>query len=80
MAKGRPRTATKRKTNKKLAELGSTCEWWDGGCSECSLPWSHGKEGGCNGNPFSCRKHYYKYLASTENPKQTIIEEFERRH
>lgn len=88
MAKERKaRTATHRKTNKWLknvlsgrsAEGTPFCEWWDGGYPECSLPWSHDKENGCKGNPFICRKMYYKYLASSKKPSQEIIDWFVRR-
>lgn len=80
MGKGKPRTAIHRKVNKKLAKLGTECEWWDGGCPECILPWSHSKGNGCNGNPFVCEKLYNKYLASVNKEIGTIVEEFVRRN
>ncbi len=76
MGKNKPRTAVDRKVNKLLSKFGNTCEWWDDGCPECMLPWSHN---GCNGNPFDCKKLYHKYLASTDKPSANIIEEFNRR-
>ena len=76
MGKNKPRTAVNRKVNKLLAECPNECEWWDGGYPECMLPWSHK---GCNGNPFVCRKFYYKYLASVDKPLQDIIDEFNSR-
>lgn len=79
MGKNKSRTAVNRKVNKSLSEIGNKCEWWDNGYPECMLPWSHDKENGCNGNPFICKKLYYKYLASVQNPTTNIIEEFNRR-
>ena len=76
MGKNKPRTAINRRTNKLLSEFGNKCEWWDNGYPECMLPWSH-KD--CNGNPFACRKLYYKYLSSAVKPQANIIEEFNRR-
>lgn len=80
MRKNKPRTAVNRKVNKLLSEFGNKCEWWDGGYPECMLPWSCEGEKGCNGNPFLCRKLYYRYLASVNNPQQIIIDEFNRRN
>lgn len=71
--------ATGRKVNMIISEQGSECEWWDDGCPECMLPWGHPGNDGCGGNPFACRKFYYRYLASTEKPSQSIIDEFETR-
>ena len=79
MGKGKPRAAVDRKANKLLSRFGLECEWWDGGCPECMLPWSHDKDGGCRGNPFACRKLYHRYLASVDRPSAVIVEEFERR-
>lgn len=88
MGKNKPRTAVNRRVNKWLENLQSgrsaegtpLCEWWDGGYPECMLPWSHKTdENGCNGNPFICKKLYYKYLASVDKPSQDIIDEFNRR-
>lgn len=79
MGKNKPRTAVNRKVNKWLSENGNVCEWWDGGYPECMLPWSHGNGNCCNGNPFICKKLYYKYLASVDKPLQDIIDEFNRR-
>ena len=76
MGKNKSRTAVNRKVNKLLTESPNECEWWDGGHPECMLPWSHK---GCNGNPFVCRKFYYKYLASATKPLQDIINEFDKR-
>ena len=76
MGKGKKRTAVDRKVNKLLSEVGCECIWWDDGYPECMLPWSHNNENGCNGNPFICKKLYYKYLASTDKPLPNIIEEF----
>ena len=80
MGKNKPRTAVNRRVNKWLSENGNVCEWWDGGYPECMLPWSHKTdENGCNGNPFICKKLYYKYLASVDKPSQNIINEFNNR-
>jgi hypothetical protein len=79
MGKNKPRTAVNRKVNKYLSECENKCEWWDNGYPECMLPWSHKDTDGCNGNPFVCKKLYYKYLASTNKPQQNIIDEFNRR-
>ena len=76
----KPRTAVNRKVNKLLFEFGNKCEWWDNGYPECGLPWSNNDENGCNGNPFICKKIYYKYLASVVKPSQNIIDEFNRRN
>ena len=77
--KNKPRTAINRKVNKLLFEFGNKCEWWDDGYPECMLPWSNKSENGCDGNPFFCKKLYYKYLASVSKPSQKIIDEFNRR-
>ena len=79
MGKNKSRTAVNRKVNKLLFEFGSKCEWWDGGYPECMRPWAHNKENGCNGNPFICKKLYYKYLSLVDKPSQNIIDEFNRR-
>lgn len=78
MGKNKPRTATHRKVNQLLAKKGNVCKYWDGGHPECLLPWGK-PNGGCNGNPFICKKLYLKYLASIPKPAQHIINEFERR-
>lgn len=78
MGKGKPRTSTHRKANQWLAKNGKVCEYWDGGYPECLLPWAKPK-GGCDGNPFVCKKLYLKYLASNPKPAQHVINEFERR-
>lgn len=78
MGKNKPRTATHRKANQWVAENGNVCEYWDNGFPECFLPWGK-PNGGCNGNPFICKKLYLKYIASNPKPTQHIINEFERR-
>lgn len=78
--KRKPRTATHRRVNKKLAQFGKFCEWWDGGYPECFLPWGHPNESGCHGNPFNCKKLYLKYLASVKNPDPKVVENFESRY
>ena len=78
MGKNKQRTAVNRKVNKLLFEFGNKCEWWDGGYPECMLPWANKNENGCNGNPFICKKLYYKYLASVDKPSQKIIDVFNR--
>lgn len=77
MGKNKPRTAINRKVNKLLFKFGNKCEWWDNDYPECMLSWAN--KNGCNGNPFICKKLYYKYLASVDKPSQNIIDEFNRR-
>ena len=75
MGKGKPRTATHRKTNQWLAESGSLpiqCYWWDNGYPECDYPWCGKGEKDCQGNPFVCKKLLYKYLASSKKIVQTV--------
>ncbi len=80
MGKNKPRTATHRVTNILIEKYSKECELWDGGFPECLLPWSHSSKNGCNGNPFVCKKLYMKYLASTKEPDQRIIDIFENRN
>jgi len=75
MAKNKPRTATDRKVNQKLAKSGTECEWWDGGYPECMLNWAYKGKGGCNGNPFVCKKLYYQHLASLSDAEKAKIGE-----
>lgn len=81
MKKRKERTNINR-INKKLEHYGNECNYWDGGCAECMLPWSRKGEKGCNGNPFICKKLYYKYLASTKKSRKRgrlrLIESMER--
>lgn len=79
MGKNKQRTTVDRKINRLLSEFGCKCEWWDDGYPECMLPWSNSKKNGCNGNPFICKKLYYKYLASANKPSSLVVEEFNRR-
>lgn len=75
MGKGKPRTATNRRVNSLLIQFGTVCEWWDGGYPECSLPWNRK----CNGNPFNCKKLYFRYLASSKKVDTGVIADFEGR-
>ena len=83
MKERKPRTK-KNYINYLLEKHGPECEWWDGGYPECMLPWGIGissknKENGCMGNPFMCKKLYYRYLNSVKNPQPGVISEFESR-
>lgn len=69
MGKGKPRTALHRRVNQYLATRGNHCEWWDfiyNNPDGCFLPWCGMEEGQCKGNPFVCKKMYYKHLASAK--------------
>ena len=77
--KRKPRKAKHKRANKLLERFGNICEYWDNGYPECFLPWVGKGEKQCNGNPFICRKLYYRYLASSVRVNQNIISEFDRR-
>lgn len=63
----KPRTATHRKVNQFL-ETGSKCHLFDGfnkdgvPITECFYPWWRE----CTGDPFQCKKQYYKHLQCTK--------------
>ena len=63
----KPRTATHRKINQFL-ETGSKCYLFDGfdksgtPITECFYPWWRE----CTGDPFQCKKQYYKHLQCTK--------------
>lgn len=71
----KPRTGLGRRTNQKLQESGTECEWYGGGYPECSLPWTDR----CNGNPFICKKCWYQHLASAKKPNRQAVIDFEQR-
>ena len=77
--KRKPRKAKHKRANKLLERFGNICEYWDNGYPECFLPWVGKGEKQCNGNPFICKKLYYRYLASSVRVNQNIISEFDRR-
>lgn len=77
--KRKPRKAKHKRTNQLLENFGNICEYWDNGYPECFLPWVGKGEKQCNGNPFICKKLYYRYLASSVKVNQNIISEFDRR-
>ena len=77
--KRKPRKAKHKRANKLLERFGNICEYWDDGYPECFLPWVGKGEKQCNGNPFICKKLYYRYLASSIKVNQNIISEFNRR-
>lgn len=77
--KRKPRKATHRRTNALLEHFETFCQDWDDGYPECFLPWVGRGEKQCNGNPFICKKLYYRYLASSVKVNQNIISEFDRR-
>ena len=72
MGKGKPRTATHRKVNKRLESMGPECEWWDGSYSECDLPWCGKEKNECQGNPFVCKKLLYRYLARSKKISKIV--------
>lgn len=80
MKKHKKRTAIYRKTNRFLMAYGRKCIWWDDGCPECMLPWAYDKPSGCEGNPFKCKKLFYKYLASAQKPSSVILYDFMSRN
>lgn len=77
--KRKPRKAKHKRANKLLEHFGNVCQDWDDGYPECFLPWVGKGEKRCNGNPFICKKLYYRYLASSVRVNQNIISEFDRR-
>ena len=82
MKKRKPRT-NNNKINQLLKTVhGNVCWLWDDGHPECLLPWSYvgeKREQGCNGNPFKCRKLFYRYLNAVKKPSPRVIAAFNAR-